>query len=76
MSYEYTDESKMPFGAHKGTKLANVPAGYLMYLYDHDLKEGPLRRYIVANLDVLEQQAEKELANKNALRTMYSRKKY
>lgn len=29
------DESIMPFGKHKGEKLANVPADYLLWLYDN-----------------------------------------
>jgi hypothetical protein len=28
------DNSIMPFGKHKGEKMANVPAGYLLWLYN------------------------------------------
>lgn len=31
-----TDESQMPYGAHKGKKMANVPAEYLLFLYEND----------------------------------------
>ena len=44
----------MPFGAHKGKKLANVPADYLLYIYKQRwLRNGPLKDYISNNLDVL-----------------------
>lgn len=29
-----TDISLMPFGKHKGEKMANVPPEYLLWLYD------------------------------------------
>lgn len=31
---DLTDNSPMPFGKYKGTKLENVPASYLIWLYD------------------------------------------
>jgi len=31
-----TDETIMPFGAHKGKKLANVPADYLIWMYENN----------------------------------------
>jgi uncharacterized protein (DUF3820 family) len=30
----YTDDTPIFFGKHKGTKLCNVPASYLLWLYD------------------------------------------
>lgn len=53
MAAEFTDETPMPFGKYKGTKLANVPAEYLMYLYDNDKVIGHLKNYIEDNKDVL-----------------------
>lgn len=41
-----TDQSKMPFGKHKGKSLAEVPDDYLIYLYDSGLEPGDLRIYI------------------------------
>jgi uncharacterized protein (DUF3820 family) len=29
-----TDESKMPFGKYKGDQMINVPANYLLFLYN------------------------------------------
>lgn len=48
-----TDESLMPFGKHKGKKLGNVDAGYLLWLYNDGLKAGTLRDYIEDNLEAL-----------------------
>jgi uncharacterized protein (DUF3820 family) len=44
----YTDKSLMPFGKHKGTALANVPASYLLWIYDQPNfdKGSPLGVYI------------------------------
>lgn len=49
----FTDESLMPFGIHKGEKLANVPASYLFSLYCGDRCRGDLKDYIEDNLDVI-----------------------
>lgn len=54
------DESIMPFGKHKGEKLANVPAKYLLWLYDTGCNSGTsheeLKAYIEDNMDVLKQE--------------------
>lgn len=50
-----TDETIMPFGQHKGRKLANVPAGYLLWLFDNNkLENNPdIKEYIEENYDIL-----------------------
>lgn len=48
-----TDDSIMPFGKYKGTKLANVPASYLLYFYHEEKVYGDLKKYIEDNMDVL-----------------------
>jgi uncharacterized protein (DUF3820 family) len=56
---EYTDETLMPFGQHKGKKLIDVPAKYLLWL-EGELRRGDwtdLQAYIKDNKEVLEQQA-------------------
>lgn len=60
------DNSTMPFGKFQGTKLANVPAHYLLWLYDQPSfksqvigHKGDLRRYIEENMDVLKQEIKK-----------------
>lgn len=58
---ELTDESIMPFGKHKGEKMANVPASYLLWIYDEWTLPNPrfcfvnqeVKAYIEDNLDVL-----------------------
>ena len=50
---ELTDESIMPFGKYQGKKMANVPAHYLIWLYDNNKCNKEVRTYIVDNLDVL-----------------------
>ena len=48
------DNSLMPYGKHKGTKLANVPAQYLIWLYENtEIKISELESYIAYNLEVL-----------------------
>lgn len=67
MTRQYTppstlqDKDPMPIGKHKGMKMEEVPAKYLLYMYENyeDLHEG-VRKYIEANLDVIKQQAKSE----------------
>lgn len=57
----YTDETLMPFGKHKGTKLANVPASYLLWWNDNCKRDDwrDLQAYIKENQQVLEKEAKK-----------------
>lgn len=48
-----TDQSLMPYGAHKGKAMINVPAQYLMWLYDNNKCSGEVKKYIEDNKDVL-----------------------
>lgn len=49
-----TDNSLMPFGKHKGTAMANVPASYLLWLKNNVEKvDSAVLEYINDNLDVL-----------------------
>jgi hypothetical protein len=61
---KYDDNTKMPFGTHKGIALANVPAKYLLWCLDNlsNLSE-PLKNYIKANKDVLEAEAKRSARN-------------
>jgi hypothetical protein len=51
---DLTDQSLMPFGEHKGKKLANVPASYLLYIRDNFKLFENLKKYIDSNRHVLE----------------------
>lgn len=56
-----SDNDKMPFGKYKNVEMANVPASYLLWLYDEYTLPGPrfgfqnseVKAYIKENLDVL-----------------------
>lgn len=39
----------MPWGKHKGEKMANVPPEYLVWLMDNDKCSGDVRDYINRN---------------------------
>lgn len=51
-----TDNSPMPFGTHKGTKMANVPAKYLLWIYEQNLD---VMNYIKENMEVLQKEVNK-----------------
>lgn len=53
---EFTDESIMPFGKHKGKTLANVPDSHLLWLYDNG-RMGRLKTYIESNLTAIKKGA-------------------
>jgi uncharacterized protein (DUF3820 family) len=57
----YTDNTVMPFGKYKGKTLANVPASYLLYIYDEGFMIPPgLRQYINENMRLLDSEARRE----------------
>jgi uncharacterized protein (DUF3820 family) len=43
----------MPFGKYKGEKMANIPADYLIGLYENSKVFGYVKDYIKENLDTL-----------------------
>ena len=58
----YTDKTPIFFGKHKGTKLANVPANYLLWLFDTSeqgtrMFDQKLAAYIKANLQCLKMES-------------------
>jgi uncharacterized protein (DUF3820 family) len=55
----FTDRDKMPFGKYKGKEMANVPAPYLLWLYDEGCSHQGVRQYILANLKGLQQENSK-----------------
>jgi len=55
---ELNDNSLMPWGKHKGDKMANIPAYYLIWLYDSGKCYSDVLRYIQDNLDDLRQEVE------------------
>lgn len=53
------DGSRMPWGKHAGTRMVDVPAYYLLNMYDMGTLFGPVRVYVEENLDALRKEAEK-----------------
>lgn len=51
-----TDESPMPYGVYKDVKMANVPAWYLLWLYENNKVNTEVKEYIEDNMDVLKQE--------------------
>lgn len=47
----------MPFGKYRGTALVNVPAIYLLWLFDRGCQHEALRRYILDNMEALKAEA-------------------
>ena len=51
-----TDDSKMPFGMHRDKRLEDVPADYLLFMYEKDRLGPALREYVEENMDVLKKE--------------------
>ena len=65
MEYSLTDDSIMPFGLHKDKKMANVPATYLLYIFEKGwIKDPGVKQYVVDNLDGLRQEAKQTKKNR------------
>jgi hypothetical protein len=54
-----TDDSPMPYGKFQGTKMANVPAWYLIFLRENNRCTIPVKQYIKQNYDVLQNELAK-----------------
>lgn len=48
-----TDQDKMPYGQYQGQAMANIPASYLIWLYDNKRCSGNVKQYIQENIEVL-----------------------
>lgn len=55
-----TDNSLMPYGQHQGSKMIDVPASYLIWLYDNKKCSGSVWDYIANRLADLREEAKKE----------------
>lgn len=49
----FTDHTPMPFGKYKGKAMINVPAVYLLWLFNNGCDHAGVKRYITDNLDAL-----------------------
>lgn len=54
-----TDKSPMPFGPHKGIPMQEVPARYLLWMWDNGVwqEKGRLHNYIKGAFSALETEA-------------------
>ena len=50
---ELEDDSLMPWGKYKGECMIDVPAYYLIWLYDNNKCSGPVKNYIEDCIDAL-----------------------
>jgi uncharacterized protein (DUF3820 family) len=55
-----TDNDLMPWGKYKGDLMINVPASYLLWLYDNNKCSGDVKVYIKENFDVLMKESTKK----------------
>ena len=51
--YVLTDTDQMPWGKYKGQQMQDVPAFYLIWLYENNKCNWQLKCYIEDNLDTL-----------------------
>jgi uncharacterized protein (DUF3820 family) len=55
-----TDDSLMPWGKHKGTKMANVSADYLLWVFENNKCSPEVANYINENMDVIKKESSKK----------------
>jgi len=60
MSINLKDTDPMPFGEHKDKPMEEVPASYLLWLYDQGIKHNAVRRYVEKNMNFLQQEEKQE----------------
>ena len=61
MGFAYDDSFVLNFGKHKGKALANVPASYLIYIFENKMVyDNRLKSYIYDNWGLLRKEADKE----------------
>lgn len=46
----------MPYGKHKGVEMQDVPATYLMWMYDNKKLDRAVSAYVEENMDVLQKE--------------------
>ncbi len=54
------DQTLMPYGKHEGVAMANVPAAYLIYIYDTHKCDPVVRKYIHDNYQDLQAEVKSE----------------
>ncbi|MFA9212966.1 MAG: putative quorum-sensing-regulated virulence factor [Candidatus Methylacidiphilales bacterium] len=54
---QFTDNSLMPFGVHRGKPMINIPAKYLLWLYNEGCNHDGVKKYLIENLEALNKEA-------------------
>ena len=54
------DNSHMPWGKYQGDKMINVPASYLIWLFESNKCSGEVKQYILDNKDVLKAEVKRK----------------
>jgi len=54
------DDSIMPWGKYKDYSMANVPADYLIWLYENNKCDASVKEYIIDNLSVLKKEVKEK----------------
>jgi len=54
------EDNIMPWGKYKGVAMANIEAGYFIWLFENDKASGPVLQYIEDNWDILKYQAKQD----------------
>jgi uncharacterized protein (DUF3820 family) len=52
-----TDSIPMPFGKYAGKPMIDVPAKYLLWLFNEGCSHDGVRKYLLDNLDALKKEA-------------------
>lgn len=52
------DKSPMPYGKFKNVPMANIPADYLIWLYENNKCTYPVSVYVKENIDALRKEVE------------------
>lgn len=53
MPLNLADSDPMPFGKYKGQKMEDVPAQYLLWLYDENIQHAGVKDYIERSYSAL-----------------------
>jgi uncharacterized protein (DUF3820 family) len=61
---QFDDNSIMPFGKYKGEKMANIPAEYLLWLYENGNVYGNVKQYIKDSLETIKAEINYQSKNK------------
>lgn len=59
MNKKLEDDSIMPWGKYEGYLMKNVPANYLIYMYENDKCDQQVKEYVLDNLDFLQMEVKR-----------------